>query len=159
MNRLLVLFLTISVAASAQSKKDLRESSVKSRLTQKVVSVDGNDKKVNDEYEEYDKHGNVVLKIDYNKEGNPKVKTSYKYDKFNKLSEELEINEKEGKITKTSYFYDASNNKVKEVVIDKDGNKLKITEYKYDKNLKIERREYDGSQKLKSIKIYTYQYF
>jgi len=159
MNRFFILLMLVSVTTFAQSKKNLRANSIKSKLTQKIVTIDGSQKKINDEYEEYDKHGNLILKIEYNKEGNLKEKTSYKYDKFNKLSEELNVDEKEGKITKTTFYYDALNNKIKEVVVDKEGNKLKVIEYKYEKNLKSERREYDENQNLKSLKVYTYQYF
>jgi hypothetical protein len=134
LKRSIILFLMaiVSLSVSAQKKNVVKSNNIKSVTEYKQDMEKGNAAKIKESYTLFDDDGNVLEEINYDAAG--KVKTHLKYQ------------------------YNSDNNKIKETEISPDGKVVKVTEYKYNGDLKTERNIYDGAGKLKSKKIYQYEY-
>jgi hypothetical protein len=155
-----LLLLVIPMFAFSQGKKDIKANKIKSRTISATEQKDGVPITYNESYEEYDKNGNTVTKIDYTKSGEIKNKQTFKYDSFGNTTEKVDFDKKSGKTLKTTYKYDAKGEKTEELVTDSQGNTVEKIVYIYDaKNLRTQSKEYNSKGEIKEIKKSTYIYF
>jgi len=144
----------------SQSKKEIKDNKIKSTTVEKTEQKDGVVVTYKETYEEYDKNGNTIVKIEYNKAGEIKSKENNKYDGFGNVTEKTEFEKKSGKTVKTTYKYDAKGEKTEEIVYDTDGViKSKQIFVKDNKGLKKETKEYNSKGELRWSRKYTYAKF
>ncbi len=140
----ILVFTYVSlVFGFSQSKKEVKKNKIKS--ISEFISVMENGKPVSYQlsYIVFDKNGNTIENIEYNKDGSLKKKETCKYDSDNNKMEETCYSKKESKEPKSN-----SENKVENTK----------TVYKYNANKdRIEDCEYDGtSGKLIRKQVYSY---
>jgi hypothetical protein len=150
-----IIFLTgLYGNVFAQSKKEIRENKINSE-TVYITRLDG--KEVKDTYTVYDKNGNMIEKVDYNKDGVVKGTEKHVYNADKEKIEETTYDAKGKLLSKISYVYDSNGEKVGE--IEYDGNlsiqKQSLTTYDA-KGFKKEKRTFDANKKLISVKKYVY---
>jgi len=144
----------------SQSKKEIKDNKIKSTTVEKTEQKDGVVVTYKETYEEYDKNGNTIVKIEYNKAGEIKSKENNKYDGFGNVTEKTEYEKKSGNTIKTTYKYDAKGEKTEEIVYDTDGViKSKQIFVKDNKGLKKETKEYNSKGELRWSRKYTYAKF
>jgi len=133
MNRATVLLsflMLIAYCVSAQSRKEIKDNGLKSKIVWKYEYKVDKELKHKESEEKFDTKGNIVEEIEYDEYG--------KRDK------------------KTKYTYNENNDVVKEVVYASNGKIKKTTKYKYQGKLKVEKQVFDENDKLKSKKVYQY---
>jgi len=147
----------LPIFAVAQSKKEVRDNKIKSTTVEKTEQRDGQTFTYKDSYEEFDKNGNTILKIEYSKSGEIKKKYTFKFDSFGNEIENTKYDRKSGGTIKTETKYDAMGEKSEETETDSEGNVLQKQTYKVDnKGLRQEAKEYNAKGELRWIKKYTY---
>ena len=129
----LMSLLILPFLLSAQSKKDLKNNSIRKCSIYNVSVVNGKEVK--------------------------KLETVIKYDENGREVEEISYDKKTGKVDKTeSYEYDSNNNKSKIIEKDASGKVVKTSVYKYDsREFKTEKQILDASGKQKSKDVYVYE--
>ncbi|NVN95678.1 MAG: hypothetical protein HXX18_10395 [Bacteroidetes bacterium] len=152
---LIFILLYLHTSVFAQSKKEIRENKITSETVYNTKSADS--KEIKDSYTAYDKNGNAIEKIDYNKDGAIKTTEKHTYS-ANKNKIEETVYDATGKlISKTSYIYNTNDEKIGEIDYDGSGNILKQSYTTYDaKGFKVEKKIFDGNKKLISVKKYVY---
>ena len=149
----------------AQSSKKVKNFRIKS--TTEWITVYSSDEKSEprkDAYTAFDKDGNTIEKIDYNKDGTIRRRETAKFDSKGNTLEETSFeakNEKESKDSnnnkKTTYKYNAGDDKTEENVFDGEGKLIKKTVYTYNRNGdKSAEVTMDASGKVLKKSIYTY---
>lgn len=183
---LLAIILITALQAPCQSKKDRKKSKVKACTESFSEMKDGKTSTYKISYEEYDKNGRTVLKLDYNPDGSVDKKETTMYDNYGNKIEETSRNLKKDKYTRKVSKYNAHNDKTEEVEYDKSGNVVKKTTYMYSgggnkvmetitdgsgkqieksiylynsRNLKSEKQLYDKSNNLNSSKKWEYSFY
>jgi hypothetical protein len=188
MNRIIIvvmcLFLTCGV--QGQSKKERKKAKVKSTTEFQTVIDEGKSTTYKASYEEYDRNGKSITKVDYGIDGSMLLKVTCKYDSYgNKVeetefsvakkktiirtmkynafrdkTEEAEYNGSGTLLKKTAYTYNADADKTSEVVTDAAGNVIKKVVYTYNsKKLKTGKKTLSGKDILESEKKWEYEYF
>lgn len=184
----LFLFITVfSFSCFSQSKKEAKANKIKSTTVWQADNENGKTNTYKESYQEYDKNGNTITKIEYSKEGtikkkettvydanqnktaeteydlknNINKKKTYKYNALNDKTEEIEYNATTNAIIKkTTYTYNANGDKTGETITDASGNVTKKIVYNYNtKDLKNDKQTYTGSNVLESVKKWVYEYF
>jgi hypothetical protein len=184
--KIIILLLLISILSFGQSKKEAKKNKIKSTTVSQTIYDNGNPVTYKDSYEEFDKNGNTLIKIEYKKDGTVKHKETarydiynnkieeteydaddqtnkrktYKYNAFNDKIEETEYNAA-GAITKSSaYTYNTDGDRATEVITDESGKVKKKNVYTFNSNhLKVEKQSFNISNKLESLKKWSYEYF
>jgi hypothetical protein len=161
MKKILIIALVIlPILGFSQSKKDIKANKIKATTVEKTELKDGVTVTYKETYEEYDKDGNTIVKIEYNKAGEIKTKENLKYDGFGNVSEKTEFDKKSGKTEKITYKYDANGEKTEEILYSSDGTvNRKQVFVKDSKGLKKETKEYNSKGELRWSKKYTYTKF
>jgi uncharacterized lipoprotein NlpE involved in copper resistance len=148
----------------AQSSKKVKNFRIKS-TTEWVTFFNGDEKSEpkKDTYTAFDKEGNTIEKIEYNKDGSIKKRETAVYDSKGNLIEETKFESKSDKESKdnstkkVTYKYNASNDKIEEVFMDADGIITKKIVYTYNRNGdKTVELTMDASSKVLKKSIYTY---
>ncbi len=174
----------ISGNSIAQSRKMIRELRVKTVFFEQVDYKNGNAETFKKTFSNYDKHGNLLLEIEYDADSILKNKETYvynrwnapvehsefdstgklikktitSYDSFHDKLNELVYNETNSLVEKTDFNYNAMGQKTEEVTYTGDKLKRKVT-YQYDKKGSLtERTVYKGSGEIISTKKYWYRY-
>lgn len=148
----------LPIVGFAQSKKEIKNNKIKSKTIEKTEQKDGQTYTYKDSYEEFDKNGNTILRIEYSKSGEIKKKSNYKFDSFGNLIEETKYDRKNGTTITTKTKFDTNGEKLEETEIDAGGNVLQKQVYKTDdKGLRIEGKEYNADDELRWVKKYTYE--
>ena len=184
--QVVIIFLLISVLCFGQTKKEAKKNNIKSTTTW-ITSYE-NDKEQNykDSYEEFDKMGHTVLKIEYRKDGTIKKKETARYDNYNNKIEETEFDGDDQKFSRKTCKYNAFNDKTEEIEYNAAGEIIKTSAYTYNSNgdrstevitdgagklkkknvysfnskhLKVERQSFNISNKLESLKKWSYDFF
>jgi uncharacterized protein YkuJ len=142
----------------AQSKKDIRKNNIKG-ITEIITEYDGGKEVThNDVSRKFDKEGEVIQEINYDKNGVLKEKTLTKNNKDGDKIEET-IFDANGKQSKRfAYKYDGFGQKIEE--IEYDAKNILFTKSVYSNNakgLKTERKTYDAKGKLIQVKKYIYE--
>ena len=127
----IILILALSYSVYSQSRKDLKEENVSKRVEWRYKYKNGKEQKTKESVRYFDKNGNRIESIEYDKEG------------------------KEKKHVKTTY--NDNNDPLKIVYFEADGSVKKIVKYKYEGKLKTEKRVYNSKKELKTKKVYIYK--
>jgi hypothetical protein len=183
---LLAIILVTALQAPCQSKKDRKKSKIKACTESFSETKDGKTSTYKVSYEEFDKSGRSILKIDYLPDGTIEKKESTKYDSYgnkveemmqnlakdkysrktskynahNDKTEEIEYDAPGNIVKKTSYMYSGGGNKVLETITDSSGKQIEKSIYLYNsRNLKSEKQLYDKSNNLDSSKKWDYLFY
>jgi hypothetical protein len=183
---ILSLFIFFVLAAPCQSKKEVKKYKIRSATEWETINGEGNPLTYKSTYEEFDKNGRSILRVEYSMDGSILHKESAVYDvygnkteeteydaakkknvrrtmKYNALkdkTEETEYNDSGSILKKTSFTYDSSGNKISEIVTDPSGAVLKKMTYTYNsKNLKTGKQTFIKSVVPESIKKWDYVYY
>lgn len=152
---LTILFLIVSITAFAQSKKDIRKNNVKT-LTETITNYEnGKETTLNDVFRRFDKNGEVIEEINYDKNGKMKSKTITKYKDEDKTEETIfDANGKQ--LSREVYKYNVDGEKVEELHYDAKNELESRSLYTLKRGLKLERKTYDEKGKLIQVKKYNY---
>jgi hypothetical protein len=130
-----ILFLILPglfLVANAQKKSAAKLQNIKSVTEYKLDLEKNNGAKVKESYILFDSEGNTLEEIEYDVTGKTTLHMKYQYDN--------------------------NNNKIKEIEIAPNGKPSKTIEYKYTGNVRTEKNVYDGTGKLKSKRVYQYEF-
>jgi hypothetical protein len=177
----LLLFATLLFAGGKEKK-----NKVKSRTEYTTLYEKGKEITYKESYEEFNKEGKTVLKIEYKPDGTILTKESVKFDAYGNVVEEIKIDNEKNKYSKTTFKYNADNekseeveydkngivlkktvlnyngegNRTAEVVFDKDGNVLKKHIYSFNqKKMRTEKKTYNAQDILESLKKFEFSYY
>lgn len=102
----------------AQSKKDIRKNGVKG-ITEVVVEYEnGKEVSHNDVSKKFDKEGEVILEVNYDKNGALKDKTATKFNRDGDKIEEATFDATGKQINRFVYRYNADGEKSEEIKYD-----------------------------------------
>lgn len=154
---ILLLFYCFTLPGRSQSKKELASGKVKSSTEWTTKTRDGKTVTYKSVYEEYDKKGYTILKMEYDEDGTLARKETTAYDKFQRVISETMYNAEKKTSGKKTYTYDAFNNKTKELEYDGNDRLLKKTAITYNKdgNKTLETTSDESGKVLKKV-IYSY---
>ena len=141
----------------AQSKKNIKKYKIKS-ITETVTTFEGGKELTrNDQFTRYDKNGQIIEQIDYDKNGKIKTKTITKYNNLEDKNEETIFDGNNKQVLREVYKYDADGEKSEEWHYDDKDELVSKSIYTVKNGLKIERKMYDTKGKLIQTKKYAYQ--
>lgn len=126
----LVLLIACPSFSFAQKKKEIRKAGIKQKVEWRYIYEDDKEIKYKEYEARFDKQGNILMEKTYDEKGNTIKHIEYKYDN--------EGNE----IVQTTY-----NSK---------GQMLEKVETSYSNGLKVEKKVYGPTGKLKSRKVFEY---
>jgi hypothetical protein len=151
--RIILILLLLNFISIAQKKKELKKFGI-----QTITTVETrNGKTFNDKQLTYDKLGEKIEEINYDKDGNLKNTIRYKYNKEGDVIEEIEFDSKALLVEKRTMKYNALKEKTEEIAIDREGKIQRRSIFSYNANgLKTEKKVYDGSNNLLFLKKYIY---
>jgi hypothetical protein len=163
MTNILVL---LSICAFAQSKKQIKALKIKS-TTENVTVYEGGTEKATwkSSYQAFDKEGNTIEEITYNRDGSVQRKETAKYSGKNKVEETTLDNGKKDdgdndsgrKYKKVTYKYNGNGDKTEEVLYDEKGVVIKKITYAYNSaGDKVFEMEYDASGVQTKKTVYGY---
>jgi hypothetical protein len=159
MNRihLLILGLLIAIAATGQSKKERKENRIKSTTEWETAIIDGKSTTYKVMYEEFDKTGRPVLKVEYAPDGTVTYRSTVTFNSFGNKTEETEFDLAKKKNLRWTYRYNALKDKTEEVEYEGSGAIRKKTTCTYDaRGNRITETETDASGKLLQKSVFTY---
>ena len=145
----------------AQGKKDIKKNKIKS-ITELITVTDNN--KTNsykEQYTAFNKNGEIIEEIEFNKDGSIKKKATVKYDSNDNKTEEtffIPADLKQKKNCKIIYKYNANNDKMEENEFDSNTGKLirkQVCSYN-GKGERVTEETYDANNKLVKKNIYSY---
>ncbi len=140
----------------AQSKKDIRKNSVKTLTETVTIFENGKETTITDSFKKFDKNGETIEEINYDKNGKIKSKTIAKYKDEDKIEETIfDGNGKQ--VSREVYKYDVDSEKIEEWHYDSSNQLSSKSFYVNKRGLKIERKTYDTKGKLIQVKKYGYQ--
>jgi hypothetical protein len=186
MNRFVLMIACILVVFSLQAggKKE-KKNKVKSTTVYMTVYKDQAPVKYRESYEEFDKDGNTLQKVEYGKDGSIThketakydgsgnkteetvfdpatgldVRKVYRYDAFKKVTEETEYNAGGVLQKKTVTTYTLKGKKASETVTDSGGNPIKKILYTYNEHdMKSTKKTFRGTNTPESLKEWQYEY-
>ena len=150
-------FIVFSSALFSQGKKDIKTYKIKATSENVTATEGGKDISFRDSYTAFDKNGNTLEDIQYNKDGTVKKKITTKYDSNKNKTEEVEY-DGTGVIKKHLYSYNSKGDKTLEVTYDGSGKLIKKEVYLYNnKGLKVEKKIYDANNTLLETHKFTYE--
>lgn len=157
---LIFVLLFISTKISfAQSKKDIRKNGVKG-MTEVIVEYEnGKEVSHNDVSKKFDKEGEIILEVNYDKNGALKDKTATKFNRDGDKIEETIFDATGKQANRFVYKYNADGEKSEEIKYDSKNTLVSRSVYVINgKGLKTERKTYDVKGKLIQTKKYIYEY-
>jgi hypothetical protein len=153
----LILGLLIAITAPCQSKKERKKNRIKSTTEWETALVDGKTATFRVSYEEFDKAGRPVMRVDYAPDGSVIFKTTVVFNSFGDKTEETEFDPAKKKNLRLTYRYNALRDKTEEVEYDGAGALLKKTTFTYDAGgNRISETETDAAGKLLKKSVYSY---
>ena len=188
MNRTIIIFLCllIGVVSPCQSKKERKKNKIRSTTEWETAEVEGKPATYKVSYEEFDKAGHTIMKVEYAPDGTvtfkatavynsngdkteetefdsakkKNIRLTYKYNALKDKTEEVEYESTGAIKKKTSFSYDASGNRIGETETDAAGNILKKSVYTYNsKNLKTGKMNIAGAKQKEKSKKWDYVYY
>ena len=155
----MVVLPFLGLQSFAQSKKDIRKNNIKG-ITEVVIEYEnGKETTHNDVAKRFDKEGEVIQEINYDKNGVLKEKIVTKNNRDGDKIEEVFYDATGKQSKRFTYKYDSFGEKTEEIQYD--AKNILLTKSIYSNNnkgLKAERKTYDAKGKLIQIKKYVYEY-
>lgn len=132
MNRLLIILLLTAIpcAVLGQSKKKIKESSIKTQIVWKYSYKNGIEIKLKEAEYAFDEKGRTILEKEFDEQGFV--------------------------IKHLEYAFDSNGNLITEITYNPKGQIVRKEETKYNGRLKVERKIYGPDGKLKTKKVYEY---
>ena len=152
----ILLYLPILVV-SAQTKKDLKEAGVKSRIEMTSKLEKKSMITYQESAEKYDDNGNKVEVIEYNSKGDVKSYMQFEYNDKGKVMKEMKMDASSKKPLRTVEFFYEDDKLTKEILYNKKNEIAEITVYTYDGKLKTEKKTTNNNGKVIETKTYTYE--
>jgi hypothetical protein len=155
----LLFLLTLSLSAGyAQSKKEIKKYDIQATTITLTDYVDGKELARTDSYEKYDKHGNVLEEINYDKAGRIKEKIVRKFNRFDDKVEEVTVDADNRQLSREVYQFNELGEKVGELKYDSKNTLVSRAVYTLDRRgLKTEKKTYDPKGTLLQLKKYKYR--
>ncbi|MCA6363177.1 MAG: hypothetical protein IM638_09065 [Bacteroidetes bacterium] len=163
----LLLACLFTLTATAQSKKDIRLYKIKG-VTETTIIYEGGKETANyrSEVKKFDKDGNTIENITYNRDGSVRRKEAAKYvgkDKVEELSQDVNIQKKndddneDAKYKHTTSKYNTNGDKTEEIWYNEKGAVLKKELYTYNaRGDRLTETTYDAAGKVTRKIVYTY---
>lgn len=154
------LFLLLSLTAGmgyAQSKKDIKQYDILD-LTETITDyVDGKELTRTDAYKKFDKHGNVLEEVNYDKTGRFKEKVVRRFNRFDDKTEEITYDAANRQLRRETYQYNELGEKIGEQEFDGKNALVSKSVFTNDRRgLKTEKKTYDSRGNLIQVKKYKY---
>jgi len=159
MNRTLIILLGLLIALSApcQSKKERKKNKIRSTTEWETGTADGQSATFKVSYEEFDKGGRSILKVEYAPEGTVIYRSTAAYNSNGNKTEETEFDPDKKKNLRWTYKYNALNDRTEELEYESTGAIRKKTAYGYDaRGNRITETETDGAGNLLKKLVFTY---
>jgi hypothetical protein len=133
MHRTLIFItcLTIMISSAGQSKKEIKKNKIKSATDWEITFVNGKANTYKSAYEEFDKNGRSILKVEYGPDGGILTKVTTKYDGYDNKIEETDFDASKKKNVRRTYKYNAFRDKTEESEYSSSGVLLKKTLFTY----------------------------
>lgn len=156
-----IIFLAILLTGSlcvAQGKKEVKKYNIREVTETLTYYEDGVAQTRPESYEKFDKDGNTVEKIDYNKEGKIKERVVRKYDRFGEQTEEIVFDGDGKQKEREVYKYNNMGEKSEEWKYDENDQLISKSYYTLDgRGLKTEKKTYDAAGNPIEVKNYEYK--
>jgi hypothetical protein len=154
---IVIILLIAGFTAPCQSKKERKKNKIKSTTEWETAVTDGKSTTYRVSYEEFDKDGRTITKIEYSPDGSVTFKSTAKYDSFGNKTAETEFDPGKKKNLMWTYRYNAMKDKTEESEYNADGTLRKKTVFALDANgNRISETETDPSGKILKKSTYTY---
>jgi len=155
-----LLAFCICSASFSQKKKDIKKDKIKS-TTETITKIEnGKEVTYKDSYTSFDKNGNIIEEINYNKDGTVKKRHTSRFDDGKNKTEEIEYEGVDGKAIqkKHQYSYNSKGDKILEITYDGAGKLIKKEVYTYNSlGLRDEKKVYDAKNVLIESHKYSYE--
>ena len=153
-----MLFLSGIFSCFAQSKKAIRKNNIKG-ITEVVTEYEaGKESTHNDVAKKFDRDGEVIQEINYDKNGILKEKILTKNNKDGDKIEETFFGADGKQSRRFAYKYDSFGEKIEEIQYDAKNELFTKSVYvNNNKGLKAEKKTYDAKGKLIQVKKYIYE--
>jgi hypothetical protein len=161
---LLMVVLLFTAKVGAQSRKQAKEYKIKSTTETTTLFENGKEGVTyKSSYKAFDKDGNVIEEVDYNKDGSTRKRVRTKYAGKEKSEEIVENNKsakdnsEDPKYSRTTWKHNGNGDKVEETQYDQAGNIIQRTTFTYNsKGEKLMELTMDASGKIIRKEIYVY---
>lgn len=161
---LFVLILLVATRTDAQSRKQAKEYKIKSTTETTTIFENGKESATyKSSYKAFDKDGNVIEEVDYNKDGSTRKRVRSKYTGKEKSEEIVENNKspkdnsEDPKYSRTTWKHNSNGDKIEETQYDQTGNIIQRTTCTYNaKGEKLMELTMDASGKIIRKELYVY---
>jgi antitoxin component YwqK of YwqJK toxin-antitoxin module len=141
-----------------QSKKEIKQYDIATTAEAITEYVDGREITRNEAYKKYDKQGNVIEEVDYDKGGRVKERVVRKFNPAGDKTEETTYDATGQLLKRETYRYDDSGLKLEELMYDSQNMLVSRSVFKMDwRGLKTEKKTYDGKGNPIQTKTYRYE--
>lgn len=155
--RFIILFVAITGLGFAQSKKEIKKYDIVAVTETITEIVDGKEVTRNDSYKKFDKDGNVLEEVNYDKTGKLKERIVRIYDRFDNKTQEITFDATNRQAKRETYKYNELGEKTEEVEYNDKNVLMTRSIFVTDRRgLKTEKKVYDGKGKLVQTKKYRY---
>jgi hypothetical protein len=155
--RLIILFVSITNLGFTQSKKEIKKYDIVAVTETITEVVDGKEITRNDSYKKFDKDGNVLEEVNYDKYGKLQERIVRIYDRFDNKTQEITFDATNRQIKRETYKYDEMGDKNEEVEYNAKNLVVSRSVFITDRRgLKSEKKVYDSKGKLIQTKKYRY---
>lgn len=155
----IVLMCCCMHGSFAQGKKIIRKNNVKG-ITEVITDYEnGKESTHNDVVKKFDKNGETIQEINYDKNGILKEKILTKNNKDGDKVEETTFDANNKQSSRSTFKYNSDGEKIEEAKYDAKNNLQSKSVYSINKNgLKTDKKTYDAKGKLIQTKKYIYEY-
>jgi YD repeat-containing protein len=128
----MAIFLVFQTAG--QSRKERKKEKIRSVTEMESKTISGKPVTYKVSYEEYDKEGRIITRIEYNPDGSISSKITAVFDSFGNKTAETEFDAAKKKDIRRSFRYNAMNDKTEEKEYNGSGTVTGRTTFTYDQN-------------------------
>ena len=155
--RLTILFVSIAGLGFAQSKKEVKKYDILAVTETITEVVDGKEVTRNDSYKKFDKDGNVLEEVNYDKTGKLKERIVRIFDRFDNKTQEITFDAANRQAKRETYKYNELGEKTEEMEFNDKNVLMTLSVFITDRRgLKTEKKVYDSKGKLVQTKKYRY---
>jgi hypothetical protein len=153
---IILIFIVFSfLVLYSQSKKEVKKFKIKSVIVSETIGT----KTVFESKTVFDKNGETMEEVNYNKDGEVKSTHKFKRNSEGDVIEETEYDSKNALKERREVKYNSMGEKSEEYFYGADSKLIKKHSFTYNKfGLKTERKVFDASNKLIALKKYQYTY-
>ena len=154
---LTILLLLIACLGFAQSKKEIKKYDIIAVTETITEVVDGKEITRNDSYKKFDKDGNVLEEVKYDKYGKLEERIVRIFERFDNKTKEITFDATNRQTKRETYKYDETGEKTEEIEYNSKNSLVTRSVFVTDRRgLKSEKKVYDSKGKLIQTKKYRY---